>query len=78
MPASTNTSASPSFAQQMPAAPASICKAATSGLLCVLACGRSATPAALAAACMRAMLASSRGRSTRTAGVWRSSSVTRS
>ena len=44
MPAATNTSASPTFAQQMPTAPRSICHRATTGDLWVLACGRSRTP----------------------------------
>ena len=46
IPASTNTSASPSFAQQTPIAPRSICHRATTGDLCVFACGRSRMPAA--------------------------------
>ena len=44
-PASTNTSASPSFWQVMPIAPAAICIFAIAGILCVLMCGRLPTPA---------------------------------
>src|SRR5262245_50316395 len=68
-PASANTSASPSFAQQMPAAPASICFRASAGDLCVLACGRSVLPALATAFCMRATFAASFEASTSTAGV---------
>ena len=39
-----NTSASPSFWQVMPMAPASICMAAIAGILWVLMCGRLARP----------------------------------
>ena len=46
MPASAKTSASPSFAQQMPTAPRAICRRASSGDLWVLACGRSRMPLA--------------------------------
>src|ERR1700749_3317765 len=42
----------------MPLAPATTCSFAIIGLLCVLMCGRLATPAALHAAWMRAMLRS--------------------
>ena len=55
---SANTSASPSFAQQMPTAPRSICQRATSGLLWVLECGRRRMPRAFASACMRSRLRS--------------------
>ena len=68
-PASDITSASPIFWQVMPAAPASRCILAMSGILCVLMCGRFATPAASQAACTRAMLRSTRSRSITTAGV---------
>src|SRR4029453_8616718 len=68
-PASAKTSASPSFAQHTPPAPASICMRAMTGDLCVLACGRSALPAPATAVCMRAMLRASFDDSTRTAGV---------
>src|SRR4051812_9535600 len=71
MPAAANTSASPSLAQQMPIAPRSICQPATTGDLCVLACGRSRMPAALAICCTRSMLFRSRGRSMTTCGVGR-------
>ena len=50
MPASAITSASPSFWQVMPLAPAAICSLASIGLLWVLICGRLATPAASQAA----------------------------
>src|SRR6187402_3374543 len=69
IPSAANTSASPSFAQQMPTAPRSICSAATRGDLCVLACGRSRLPPAFAADCMRDRLRVSFDWSTRTAGV---------
>ena len=68
-PAAANTSASPSFAQQMPTAPASTCIRAITGLLCVFECGRSLTPAPWAMACIAAMFAASRTRSTTTRGV---------
>jgi hypothetical protein len=55
MPASAITSASPSFWQVMPLAPAAICILASIGLLWVLMCGRLATPAASQADCIRAM-----------------------
>src|SRR5713101_7480661 len=69
IPSSAKISASPSFAQQMPTAPRSICRAATRGDLCVLACGRSRSPRAFAADCMRDRLRVSFDDSTRTAGV---------
>jgi hypothetical protein len=68
-PPSTITSASPSFWQVMPRAPAATCILASTGLLCVLMCGRLATPAASHSLCTRAMLASTRSRSITTAGV---------
>ena len=55
-PPSTITSASPSFWQVMPLAPAATCILASTGLLCVLMCGRLATPAASHSFCTRAML----------------------
>ena len=69
MPASAITSASPSFWQVMPLAPASICSFASIGLLWVLMCGRLATPAASQAAWIRAMLRSTRSMSMTAAGV---------
>jgi hypothetical protein len=69
MPAAAITSASPSFWQVMPRAPAAICIRARTGLLWVLMCGRLARPAASQAAWSRAMLRSTRSRSTTTAGV---------
>jgi ABC-type multidrug transport system permease subunit len=74
MPASANTSASPSFAQQIPTAPAAICIFAMSMLLCVFACGLSATPASRARATIAAMLAASRSESIYANGVRRSAS----
>jgi hypothetical protein len=68
-PASAITSASPTFWQVMPRAPASRCSRAITGLLCVLMCGRFATPAASQAPCRRAMLRSTTSRSMATAGV---------
>src|SRR5436190_2309482 len=68
-PASAKTSASPSFAQQIPAAPAAICIRAMTGDLCVLQCGRSCLPLSLTIFCIRAMLRASFEDSTRTAGV---------
>src|SRR6478672_5081065 len=69
MPASAITSASPSFWQVMPLAPASICIFASIGLLWVLMCGRLATPAASQAAWMRAMLRSTLSMSITAQGV---------
>src|ERR1700744_4434367 len=69
MPASAITSASPSFWQVMPLAPAAICILASIGLLCVLMCGRFATPAASQVAWMRAMLRSTRSMSITATGV---------
>ena len=71
-PCAISASASPSFAQQMPIAPAASCIFAMSALLWVLACGRVASPNRLTSACIFAMLASSRSRSTHRAGVSRS------
>src|SRR5215470_20211311 len=69
IPAADITSASPTFAQVMPIAPAASCICAISGVLCAFACGRQPTPCARHAATMRAMLASIRSRSTSSAGV---------
>src|SRR6266702_4331954 len=69
MPASAITSASPSFWQVMPFAPALICMLAIIGLLWVLICGRLASPAASQAAWIRAMLRSTRSMSMTAAGV---------
>src|SRR5438105_4628670 len=73
IPASANTSASPSFAQQIPTAPRAICISATSGDLWVLAWGRSRRPRAVTAACIRSRLRFRRDDSISTAGVCRSS-----
>src|ERR1700709_1222667 len=67
--ASAITSASPSFWQVMPLAPASIWSFASTGLLWVLICGRLATSAASQAAWIRAMLRSTRSMSMTAAGV---------
>ena len=69
MPASAITSASPSFWQVMPLAPAATCICASKGLLWVLMCGRLATPAASQAAWIRAMLRSTRSMSMTAQGV---------
>ena len=53
MPAAAITSASPSFAQVTPIAPAAICIFAISGVLCAFECGRQATPLARQAATIR-------------------------
>src|ERR1051326_8182715 len=75
MPAAAKTSASPTFAQPMPAAPRSICIFATMGDLWVFACGRRRMPALDASCCTRSMLFRRRGRSMTTCGVGRSASV---
>src|SRR5882724_10270376 len=72
MPASTNTSTSPSFWQVMPMAPASICIRPIAGILCVLMCGRLAMACRERCACTRRMLSRMMSRSTVTAGVSRS------
>src|SRR5580765_7869745 len=74
IPASTNTSASPTLAQHTPTAPRSICHFATTGDLCVFACGRSATPAFEASCCARSIFRLNRASSIRTCGVGRSES----
>ncbi len=68
-PAPAKTSASPSVATVNPAAPAASWRRPNSRLLCVFACGRSATPRSRMAAAIRSILASTRSRSTTTAGV---------
>src|ERR1051325_7747313 len=74
-PAAAKTSASPTFAQQMPKAPRSICIFATTGDLCVFACGRRRVPALDASCCTRSMLLARRERSMTTCGVGRSESL---
>src|SRR6201996_8885588 len=69
MPASAMISASPSFWQVMPRAPAATCIFASMGLLWVLICGRLATPAASHAAWMRAILRSTLSMSMTAQGV---------
>ncbi len=71
-PPSARASASPSLAQQAPIAPAAIWRRAISGLLWVLAWGRSFSPLAAAKAAIRSMLRVSASRSTTRAGVLRS------
>src|SRR5919202_63903 len=74
MPASTMTSASPSFWHVMPRAPSSSCRLANGTNLWVLMCGRLARPCASQKSCQRRRLRSTRSRSIRTAGVSMSSS----
>ena len=69
MPASAMISASPIFWQVMPLAPAATCIFAIIGLLCVLMCGRLATPAVSQASWIRAMLRSTRSMSITAQGV---------
>lgn len=52
-PVEASASASPSFAQHTPTAPCATCCCASQASLCVFACGRSASPRAFTAACMR-------------------------
>src|SRR5687767_10630515 len=68
-PPATIASASPSFAQQMPIAPASSCLRAMRGVLWALACGRTAHPVRRDHSAMRAMFRSSTAASTTSAGV---------
>ena len=56
IPASAITSASPSFWHVMPRAPSASCRRAISTDLCVLTCGRFASPTASQCACQRARL----------------------
>src|SRR5262249_37563375 len=69
MPLPAITSASPAVEQQMPAAPAAICRRAISIDLAPLLCGLSSIPAALVWAAMAAMLCSRASRSSSSAGV---------
>ena len=71
-PASLSASASPSLAQQTPTAPAAVCSRAIAAHLCVLACGRSVSPAAFANVAIAAMFRSSASTSMISAGVFRS------
>src|SRR4051812_24888790 len=68
-PALTMISASPSFWQVMPLAPAAICILAIVGFLCVLMWGRLATPASSQAFWIRAMLRSTLSMSMTAQGV---------
>src|SRR5215510_3700851 len=58
-----------------PAAPWSLCNAAISGVLWVLQCGQSSTPARRTRSAISSMFPTNVGPSTRTAGVWTSSGV---
>ncbi|MGY4369976.1 hypothetical protein ACVW1A_006041 [Bradyrhizobium sp. LB1.3] len=69
MPALAMISASPSFWQVTPFAPAAICIFAMVGFLCVLMWGRLATPASSQAFWMRAMLRSTLSMSMTAQGV---------
>src|SRR5690349_6214714 len=69
MPASANTSASPSFAQQSPIAPRSSCFFAMTGDLWVFACGRTFLPVRFENAAIRSRFRSNASTSTRSAGV---------
>src|SRR3954471_16201305 len=69
IPALTMISASPSFWQVMPLAPAAICILAIVGFLCVLMWGRLATPASSQAFWIRAMLRSTLSMSMTAQGV---------
>ena len=68
-PASAITSASPSFWQVIPTAPASSWSRASSGSLWVLMCGRSATPCSSQYACIRETFRSIASRSAVRTGV---------
>ena len=68
-PAASITSASPSFWQVMPTAPARTCRYAIAGSLCVLMCGRKARPCSSQYACIRPMFRSTASRSTVATGV---------
>jgi hypothetical protein len=69
MPSAARISASDTFWQQTPTAPCSIWMRAMVELLCVLACGRSRTPAFPVASAMRRRLRSKASRSITKAGV---------
>src|SRR5690606_1580852 len=69
MPALARCSTSDTVAQAMPAAPAASCLLAISTDLCVLACGRSATPLLAASRAMAVMLRFMASISTTSAGV---------
>src|SRR6266513_273258 len=71
-PARANTSASTSVDTVRPRAPCSSCRRPSSTHLCVLACGRSATPSCRARAAICATLRSTTSRCSRSAGVSRS------
>ncbi len=69
MPWAENTSASLSFAAQIPIDPLASCSFAIAGHLWVLACGRLATFNARSRVCIVAMFRSNASRSTQRAGV---------
>src|SRR5262245_44626537 len=69
IPAAAMTSASPSFAQVMPIAPAASSRWASAGTFWPFVCGRQLTPASRQAVAMRAMFSSRMSRSTTSAGV---------
>ena len=71
-PLANSASASLTFAVQTPIAPAASCSLAIAGHLCVLACGRVATPVPASFAFIVARFCSSLSRSTHSAGVSRS------
>src|SRR5262249_55495760 len=70
MPPWTKASASETFWQQMPTAPAAICFSAMVEHLCVLLCGRRRMPLDRAKAAIAAIFRSRGSRSTSKAGVW--------
>ena len=69
MPPAAITSASPSFAQVTPCAPARSSMCASAGVLSALVCGRQPTPARRNVPAIRAMLRSIVGKSSSSAGV---------
>src|SRR6266498_264319 len=74
-PPCTSASASPTFWQHCPTAPAAICFNAIDGHLCVFACGRSRTPRVRANSAILPRLRSNASWSTMSAGVSISSTV---
>ena len=75
MPASTMTSASPTFWQTMPMAPAASCILAISGILCVFVCTRRGMSHLSHAACVSRIFFLRISRSMVSAGVSRSCMV---
>ena len=72
-PAAANASASLTFWQHTPTAPKAICRSATAGVLCILACGRNRICRLRAKSAIRTRLRSSTSRSAISAGVSTSS-----